>query len=119
MKIVRDLSLQLISFYQKFLTHFAYGSCRYYPTCSEYSRQQFKHNRIDLAFFNSTKRILSCNQLFPGGIDYPVIIKKMWITVPVRDLSNRKIENWFVPVIGKTDHYYIIKDISKTELKGL
>ncbi len=47
------------------------ASCRYYPTCSEYAKWQFEFNRPDRAFAATALRILRCNQLFPGGIDYP------------------------------------------------
>jgi len=49
------------------------GSCRYYPTCSEYAKWQFAFNAPHRALSASTLRILRCNQLFPGGIDYPIV----------------------------------------------
>jgi putative membrane protein insertion efficiency factor len=49
------------------------AACRYYPTCSEYAKWQFMFNAPHRALAASTVRILSCNQLFPGGIDYPVV----------------------------------------------
>ncbi len=49
------------------------GSCRYYPTCSEYARWQFLFNPHHRALIASSLRIASCNPLFPGGIDYPVV----------------------------------------------
>ena len=49
------------------------ANCRYYPTCSEYAKWQFELNRPDRALIASTFRILRCNQLFEGGIDYPII----------------------------------------------
>ncbi|MFA7500284.1 MAG: membrane protein insertion efficiency factor YidD, partial [Sulfurimonas sp.] len=30
--------LKLLWLYQKFFTLLGYGSCRYYPTCSEYAK---------------------------------------------------------------------------------
>ncbi|WP_457607115.1 membrane protein insertion efficiency factor YidD [Nitratifractor sp.] len=83
------------------------GSCRYYPTCSEYAKWQFLFNRPDLAFAASALRILRCNQLFPGGIDYPVV---RWSPPPPLRLCNpssnrtdRKIaiQYWIVPRGGK------------------
>jgi putative membrane protein insertion efficiency factor len=61
---------RLISFYQKYLSIFSYGSCRYHPTCSTYAKQQFEHNNIFKAILFSTIRILKCNPLFRGGFDY-------------------------------------------------
>jgi putative membrane protein insertion efficiency factor len=61
------------------------ASCRYYPTCSEYAKWQFEFNRPDRALAASTLRILRCNQLFPGGIDYPRV---RWAPPPVTELAN-------------------------------
>ncbi|MBD3807539.1 MAG: membrane protein insertion efficiency factor YidD, partial [Epsilonproteobacteria bacterium] len=71
--LVRKLLLKLLWLYQKFFTLLGYGSCRYYPTCSEYARINFENNSLLSAFYNSFIRILRCNQLFDGGIDYPTL----------------------------------------------
>ena len=51
----------------------SFGSCRYYPTCSNYAKIQFEHNRFLPALYFSILRILKCNPLFDGGFDYPKI----------------------------------------------
>ena len=83
------------------------ASCRYYPTCSEYAKWQFEFNRADKALAQSTLRILRCNQLFDGGIDYPVVKYK-----PPKGLklSNNaiNIKYWLVP--KEKDFFYVIKD---------
>ena len=61
------------------------ASCRYYPTCSEYAKWQFEFNRPDRALVASTLRILRCNQLFPGGIDYPRV---NWTPPSLTELAN-------------------------------
>ncbi len=90
------------------------ANCRYYPSCSEYAKWQFEFNAPHKALASSTLRILRCNQLFDGGIDYPVVTYK-----PPRLLAllnfNRlcgKIEiiYWFIPKDTKNFKYYIIKD---------
>ncbi len=88
------------------------ANCRYYPTCSEYAKWQFECNAPHKALLSSTLRILRCNQLFAGGIDYPVIA----YTPPQHLLSPKihttcgimKVTYWFVPKAG--DHYFVIKD---------
>ncbi len=99
--------LHLIEFYQRFLTLFSYGSCRYYPTCSEYVRLQVKYNNIFLAILNSIKRVLSCNQLFEGGIDYPIVKVELELQSNIE-----KIDFWLVPVKGQKGKYYLIKNIT-------
>ena len=70
---MKAISKLFIRFYQKYLTVLSYGSCRYYPTCSQYALWQLDNNGFFKAIFYTIIRILKCNQLFDGGFDYPVI----------------------------------------------
>ena len=74
---MKKIALKLLDFYQRFLTLLSFGSCRYYPTCSQYSIQQFETNSLFKAFYFTIVRILKCNQLFIGGIDYPSVNVKL------------------------------------------
>jgi len=92
------------------------ASCRYYPTCSEYAKWQFTFNTPYKAFVATSTRILRCNQLFKGGIDYPLVD----FTSPIHtyvltfnpEYGKIELDYWFVPKHAKPDnrHYYIIKD---------
>lgn len=94
------------------------ASCRYYPSCSEYAKWQFEFNSPTKALFQSTSRILRCNQLFKGGIDYPVV----HITSPSYFNSlkpnnfycNMTIEYWLVPksTHANNTQYYVLKDFN-------
>ena len=88
------------------------ASCRYYPTCSEYAKWQFDTNRVDKALAQSTLRILRCNQLFAGGIDYPVIEFR-----PLKLLQkcnhNFQIKYWLFP--KEKNLFYVIKDYDFTK----
>ncbi len=88
------------------------SSCRYYPSCSHYGVWQFDTNRADRAFLATAARILRCNQLFRGGIDYPVIVYK---PKPLLCLCRSKIrvKYWFVP--KKNHQYFVIKDFDFEE----
>jgi putative membrane protein insertion efficiency factor len=107
---MRKIALKFLDFYQKFLTVFAFGSCRYYPTCSEYAKWQFEKNNIFLAFFYTFFRILRCNQLFKGGIDYPVIKidKKSKKNFICKDNQNTIIVKFWL-VKKEKDKYFLIK----------
>jgi len=107
-KFLKTSLLKLLTLYQRFFTLIGYGSCRYYPTCSEYARWQFEQNPLYIAFFRSTLRILRCNQLFDGGIDYPILHKLS--QCPKKTLHVDEIKYWFVP--EKKNHFYIIKNFS-------
>jgi putative membrane protein insertion efficiency factor len=106
---MRYLALFVLKLYQKFFTLFSYGSCRYYPTCSEYAKWQILHNGLLKALFYSTLRILRCNQLFRGGIDYPVITKSFQLSSFVSNTPQHvvKIKFWFVPKNKKS--FFVVK----------
>ena len=57
-----------IVLYQK-IFKFKSSTCRYYPSCSEYSLQAFKKYNFIKAFGLSIIRILKCNPIFIGGFD--------------------------------------------------
>ena len=104
---VRKVLLKILWVYQKFFTLIGYGSCRYYPTCSEYARIHFENNSISSAFYHSFTRILRCNQLFDGGIEYPLLDK---LLLKPKNLHVDSIKYWLVP--NKKNRYYIIKNFS-------
>jgi putative membrane protein insertion efficiency factor len=86
------------------------ANCRYYPTCSEYGKWQFEFNRADKAFVQTTLRILRCNQLFPGGIDYPIVKYTSPSLLTLK--QETPVVYWIVP---KEKFYcYIVKDFRYT-----
>ncbi|NPA28816.1 MAG: membrane protein insertion efficiency factor YidD [Epsilonproteobacteria bacterium] len=85
-----------LRFYQKYLTLLGFGSCRYYPTCSEYAKWQLSTNpSLFQALLHTFLRILRCNQLFDGGIDYPKISCSVVRGATFGKVS--RIRYWFVP----------------------
>ena len=54
---------------------FSHGSCRYYPTCSQYAIEAIEIHGVFKGCLLATRRILRCNPLFKGGYD-PVPPKK-------------------------------------------
>jgi putative membrane protein insertion efficiency factor len=86
------------------------GSCRYYPTCSEYAKWQFEFNSPHRALVSSTLRIARCNQLFPGGIDYPVVDWNPQVCptpCKPKQIDLEDISFWLVP--KDTKRYIVIK----------
>jgi len=90
------------------------ANCRYYPTCSEYAKWQFECNAPHKALLASTLRILRCNQLFEGGIDYPVIYFQPPPThnsLGINDFCGKiKVIYWLVPKDTNRSLYSIVKD---------
>ena len=106
--MIKIFLLSLLTLYQKFFTLIGYGSCRYYPSCSQYAREQFTFNPLHIAFYKSAIRILKCNQLFDGGIDYPLLYNPK-LKPNCKNMG--KIKYWIVPK-GKNS-YYLIKQFTK------
>jgi putative membrane protein insertion efficiency factor len=90
------------------------ANCRYYPTCSEYAKWQFEFNAPHRALSATTLRILRCNQLFAGGIDYPVVSfhpSTQVNSLGINDFCGKiKVIYWLVPKDESRSHYYVIKD---------
>ena len=95
----------LIRFYQKYLTILAFGSCRYYPTCSQYALWQLDNNTFFKAIYFTITRILKCNQLFAGGFDYPLI--KLNTNQNINFLKI-KIKYWYIPL--ENGKYLVVKN---------
>lgn len=111
---MRKFFLRTIKFYKSYITVLTPASCRYYPSCSEYALWIFKNENIFLAFFRVFIRILKCNPLFIGGIDYP-IIKKNSLKPTFQQKNNflkvSDIEFWLVPYQRK--QFYLIQNQQK------
>ena len=91
------------------------SNCRYYPTCSEYAKWQFEFNAPHKAFVATGARILRCNQLFAGGIDYPLVKysppKHLFLLNFNRHCGKIEVLYWFIPqTMQPNTHYYVIKD---------
>ncbi len=93
-----------IKFYQTFISPLLGNNCRFYPSCSEYSKWLFENSDIISATYKTTTRILRCNQLFDGGIDYPKIKFK-----PKKIIYGKKIEIKYFIIPYKKDIYYLVK----------
>jgi uncharacterized protein len=50
------------------------GSCRYFPSCSDYAQEAIKKLPLHIAFLKISFRIIRCNPFSKGGYD-PVIEK--------------------------------------------
>jgi putative membrane protein insertion efficiency factor len=106
---MKYLALFIIKLYQKFFTLIGYGSCRYYPTCSQYAKEQLLHNSIFKALWYSFIRILKCNQLFVGGIDYPIVSKNFALSSTLQPHKPQCIPIffWFFPKDKQS--FYVVK----------
>ena len=63
------LLVLMIGLYQKFISPLKGQTCRFYPTCSEYSVQALQKYGFVKGSWKSIKRILKCHPFHPGGHD--------------------------------------------------
>ena len=68
-KIIRKAGTGIIIFYQRVISPLLPASCRFYPTCSDYSRQAIEKYGLAKGCWLSIKRILKCQPFYPGGYD--------------------------------------------------
>ena len=66
---MKQLLLLLIKFYQTFLSPLLGKNCRFYPTCSEYSKQAIEKYGALKGSYLTIKRLLKCHPWHPGGYD--------------------------------------------------
>ena len=68
MNIITQILIKLIKVYKFLISPLLGQSCRYLPTCSEYSIEALKEFGLVKGSFMSLKRILSCHPFkFLGG----------------------------------------------------
>ena len=69
MNIFVYLLIKLIKIYKFLISPLFGNSCRYFPTCSEYSIEALKTYGLFKGLLLSVKRILSCHPWGSGGLD--------------------------------------------------
>ena len=78
MNFLTSIIIKLIKAYKFLISPLLGHSCRYLPTCSEYSIEALKNYGLVRGVFMSIKRILSCHPIkFLGGGEGYDPVKKM------------------------------------------
>ncbi|MGN1013351.1 MAG: membrane protein insertion efficiency factor YidD [Clostridia bacterium] len=65
----RKILVKIIRLYQKYISPCMGKHCKYYPTCSEYTRQAVDKYGIIKGSLLGIIRILKCNPFSKGGVD--------------------------------------------------
>lgn len=66
---MKKLLIGCIRFYQKWISPATPPTCRFYPTCSHYGLEALQTHGALKGTYLTTKRILKCHPLHPGGYD--------------------------------------------------
>ena len=69
MNKVKKIALGLIKLYQSTISKVLPSSCRYTPTCSEYTSEAINRYGIFKGTWMGTKRIARCHPWHEGGYD--------------------------------------------------
>lgn len=72
---MKTVLIYLVRFYQRFISPLTPPSCRFYPTCSNYTLEAIQVHGAIKGSWLGLKRILKCHPLHKGGFD-PVPLKK-------------------------------------------
>lgn len=66
---MRYAAMFIIDLYRKFVSPIKPRTCRFYPTCSQYSYEAFSRYGFIKGIYLSIMRIFKCHPLHPGGYD--------------------------------------------------
>ena len=80
--------IALIKTWQKFIAPGLAPRCKYYPSCSQYTYESIKNFHI-FSLALGVWRVIRCNPLSYGGVDYPPKTLKIGPFL----LSNRETES--------------------------
>ncbi|MDZ7796405.1 MAG: membrane protein insertion efficiency factor YidD [Candidatus Marinimicrobia bacterium] len=65
----KKIFLSLIRFYQRAVSPYLGRSCRFYPSCSQYTHEAINRYGAFKGLGFGLKRILKCHPFHPGGYD--------------------------------------------------
>ena len=66
---MKQIVLFLIRGYKRALSPLLGQHCRFFPSCSDYTREAIEKHGLHKGLFLGTKRLLKCHPFHPGGVD--------------------------------------------------
>lgn len=66
---MRWLALQAIRLYQRLLSPYSAGACRFSPSCSQYAREAIERHGVARGAWLAARRLLRCHPLGKSGYD--------------------------------------------------
>ncbi|RKQ83907.1 membrane protein insertion efficiency factor YidD [Brockia lithotrophica] len=66
---MRRIVLGTLRAYQRYVSPLKPSSCRFYPTCSEYTVQAVEKYGVVKGLVLGAKRVARCHPFHPGGYD--------------------------------------------------
>ena len=68
-RLLAKLFIYMVRIYQKYISPMRGPTCRFYPTCSQYSIEAYKKYGAIKGTYLTIRRILKCHPFHPGGYD--------------------------------------------------
>jgi putative membrane protein insertion efficiency factor len=68
--MLKNISIEFIQFYQRYLSKHIGGHCVFEPSCSEYAKLAIQKYGFIYGWLNTLKRIARCSPS-NGGYDFP------------------------------------------------
>jgi len=98
--------IYLIRAYQLLISPLLGPRCRFYPTCSNYAAEAFKHHSFLKAIWLSVRRICKCHPGHPGGIDELPLSNKDSSSkgLTTKDICNKHAPNKHVATKHSCNH---------------
>ncbi|MEJ2682953.1 MAG: membrane protein insertion efficiency factor YidD [Candidatus Sulfobium sp.] len=66
---MKTILIAIIKLYKYLISPVLPGSCRFFPTCSDYSIDAIAKYGVIKGLYLSVRRILKCHPFHPGGFD--------------------------------------------------
>lgn len=66
---MKKILIKIILFYQKYISPMLGKKCKFYPTCSEYTKQAILKYGCIKGVLLGLKRIMKCHPFSKGGYD--------------------------------------------------
>jgi hypothetical protein len=66
---MKEILICMVNLYRKLISPLKPPSCRFYPTCSQYTLQALEKYGAMKGIFIAVKRIIKCHPFHPGGYD--------------------------------------------------
>ena len=79
MKTITNILIKIIKLYKYLISPLLGQSCRYLPTCSDYSIEALKVHGFSKGIYLILKRIFSCHPIkfLGGGSGFDPVVKKI------------------------------------------
>ncbi|OIP64237.1 MAG: membrane protein insertion efficiency factor YidD [Nitrospirae bacterium CG_4_9_14_3_um_filter_53_35] len=66
---IKMFNVKLIRLYQRWISPFHFGACRFFPSCSEYTLEAILKHGVCKGWLIGILRILKCHPFHAGGYD--------------------------------------------------